>query len=103
MALNMQLSVYILNMVEAQRRSSPGVLQRLGGESFIMAVDEAEKGEISQRLNTYCCKLENGVDLVWHFKVQSGDYICLLCFFFFLQINSSQNNLMWAFISNICE
>lgn len=43
MDLNTQFSVYILNMVEAQRRSSPGVLQRLGGESFVVAVDEAEK------------------------------------------------------------
>lgn len=38
-------SVYILNMVEAQRRPSSRVLQRLSGESFVVAVDEAEKVE----------------------------------------------------------
>lgn len=39
----MLFNAYILYMVEAQRWSSAGVLQRLSGESFIMAVDEAEK------------------------------------------------------------
>lgn len=43
-ALNV-FCVYVLNMVEAQRRPSARVLQRLGGERFVMAVDEAEKSE----------------------------------------------------------
>ncbi len=37
--------VYVLNVVETQRRSSACVLQRLSGECFVMAVDEAVSGE----------------------------------------------------------
>lgn len=37
--------IYILDVVEAQWRSSARVLQRLGGEGFIMAVDEAADSE----------------------------------------------------------
>lgn len=46
-------------MVEAQRGSPSCVLQRLGGEGFIMTVDEAGKGKANisvdplQRKNIY--------------------------------------------------
>lgn len=42
---------YVLNMVEAQRGPPSCVLQRLSGESFIMAVNEAEKVEANILLN----------------------------------------------------
>lgn len=38
--------MYILDMVEAQWRSSAGVLQWFSGERLIMTVDEAKRQEI---------------------------------------------------------
>lgn len=54
--IGLNVLLYILNVVEAQRRSSARVFQRLGGESFVVAVDEAGKGEAityTDLLNTH--------------------------------------------------
>jgi len=45
MDVNVRSTVYILNVVEAERRSSARVLQRLSGESFVVPVDEAKRSQ----------------------------------------------------------
>lgn len=42
---NVKSTVYVLHVVEAQRRSPARVLQWLSGKSLVMAMDEAKTGK----------------------------------------------------------